>query len=167
MKKNNQGFTLVETIVYIAIFAIVAGALVTFILNINSSRLHSQTMLEVKGHGADLMRTLTTAIKNATAINSPGTGSNSGVLSINTPDVTKNPTVFSANGEALFITEGVNTALALTNNKVKITNLTFTNLTRTGTKGVIQIRFKIQNTAQQTLPEQQYGIDFYGTATLR
>ena len=165
MKKN--GFTIIETIVYVAIFSLVVGALVTFILNINSSRLRSQTMLEVKGQGADLMRTLTTAIKNSTAINSPGTGLSSGVISIETSDPAKNPTIFSANGEAIFITEGSADPIALTNNKVRVTGLVFTNATKIDTPGVVQIRFTIQNTAQQTLPEQQYSIDFYGTATLR
>ena len=165
MKKN--GFTIIETIVYVAIFSLVVGALVTFILNINSSRLRSQTMLEVKGQGADLMRILTTAIKNSTAINSPGTGLSSGVISIETSDPAKNPTIFSANGEAIFITEGSADPIALTNNKVRVTGLVFTNATKIDTPGVVQIRFTIQNTALQTLPEQQYSIDFYGTATLR
>lgn len=165
--KNNKGFSLVEAIIYIAIFTIVLGALITFMLNINSSRLHSQTMLEVKGQGADLLRLITTTIKNSTAINSPGTGISSGVLSLASGDNNKNPTVFSEDGEALYITEGANSALALTNNKVRITNLSFTNVSKTNTKGVIQIRFRIQNTASQTLPEQQYAIDFYGSASIR
>lgn len=165
--KNNKGFSLIETIVYIAIFSMFIGALVTFTLNINSSRLKSQTMLEVKGQGADLMRILTKTITNATAINYPGTGLDSGTISVNTIDALKTPTIFSGSGEAIYITEGANSALVLTNNKVKVTNLSFTNVSKINTPGLIQIRFTISNTASQKLPEQQYSIDFYGTASLR
>lgn len=165
--KKQNGFSLIETIIYIAIFSMFVGALMTFTLNINSSRLHSQIMLEVKGQGSDLMRILTKTITNSTAINYPGTGLSSGTISLNTPDSLKNPTIFSGSGEAVYITEGLNSAVALTNNKVKVTNLSFTNVSKINTPGVIQIRFTISNTASQNLPEQQYSIDFYGTASLR
>ena len=162
-----KGFSLIETIVYIAIFSAFIGALVTFALNINTSRLKTQTMLEVKGQGADLMRILTNSVKNATAINYPGTGLSSGTLSVDMSDTLVNPTIFSGSGEAIYITEGANSAIALTNNEVKVTDLSFTNVSKINTPGVIQIRFTISNTALQTLPEQQYSINFYGTASLR
>lgn len=165
--ENQKGFSIVEMIVYIAIFALFVGALVTFTLNINSSRLHSQIMLEMKDQGADLIRTLTTSIKNATAINTPGTGISSGVLSINTSSPSTTPTVFSEDGEALFVTESTGSAVALTNNKVKITNLTFTNVSRVGTPGIIQIRFTISNTASKTLAAEQYSVNFYGSSAVR
>lgn len=171
MKKNilkdKKGFSLIEAVIYIAIFTMFVGALVNFTLNLNTSRLHSQTMLEVKGQGADLMRILTKTITNATAINYPGTGLSSGAISVNLPDASKSPTIFSGSGEAIYITEGANSAVALTNNKVKVTNLSFKNVSKTATPGTIQIRFTISNTANQKLPEQQYAIDFYGTASLR
>ncbi len=165
--KNQKGFSLIEAVVYVAIFSMFIGALVTYMLNINSSRLKSQIMLEVKGQGADLMRILTNSITNATAINYPGTGLASGTLSVNTLDALKNPTIFSGSGEAIYITEGANSAVALTNNKVKVSNLSFANVSKIDTPGIIQIRFTISNTSQKTLPEEQYSIDFYATASLR
>ena len=166
-QKNQQGFSMIEMIIYIAIFSVLVGALVDFSLNINNSRLHAQMMLEVKDQGADLMRTLTTSIKNATAINTPGAGVSSGVLSLNTSSPSTTPTIFSENGEALFITEGASSAVALTNNKVKITNLTFTNVSKAGTPGIIEIRFTISNTALKTLTSEQYSVDFYGSSAVR
>ena len=169
MKKNNlqKGFSLIEMVIYIAVFAVFVGALITFLLNINSTRLHAQIVLEVNGQGASLMKTLTLAVKSATAINSPGTGVSSGVLSINTANSQTTPTVFSEDGETLYITEGTGTAMALTNNKVKLTDLTFTNVSQAGTPGIIQIRFTISNTASKTSTYEQYSTNFYGSSSLR
>ena len=166
-QEKEKGFSMVEMIIYIAIFAIFVGALITFSLNINSSRLRSQMMLEVKDQGADLMRTLTTSIKNATVINNPGTGVSSGVLSINTSNLQTTPTIFSEDGEALYITEGTSSPIALTNNKVKLTNLTFTNVSQSSTPGIIKIRFTISNTASKSSPAEQYSVDFYGSSAVR
>lgn len=163
----NKGFSMVETIVYLAIFAMFAGTLVTFVFNLNSSRLHSQIMLEVNDQGASLMRLLTRSIESASAINSPGTGGSSGVLSINTSDPLTTPTVFSEDGETLYITEGASDPVALTNNKVRLTDLNFTNVSRSATPGIIQIRFTIGNTAAKTLAEEQYSASFYGSSSLK
>jgi hypothetical protein len=165
--KNQKGFSSIEMIVYIAVFAVFVGTLMSFLLNINNTRMHAQIMLEVNDQGASLMRTLTTTIKGTTAINYPGTGASSGTISVNTTSPGTTPTIFSANGEALFITEGANAAVALTNNKVKITNLTFNNVSRVGTPGTIQIRFTISNTADKLSAYEQYSADFYGSASLR
>lgn len=163
----SNGFSMVEMIVYIAIFSMFVGALVTFALNINNSRAHNQIILEAKGQGADLMRRLTTTIEGATLINTPGTGLSSGVLSINTTSSETTPTIFSGNGEVLFITEGVSEPVALTNNKVWVKDLVFTNVSHAGTKGIIQIRFTITNSSAITDPNQQYSINFYGSSAIR
>lgn len=166
-KESQKGFSAIEMVIYVAIFAMFVGALVTFLLNIGYTRQHAQIMLEVNDQGASIMRTLTLAIKSATAINTPGTGVSSGVLSINTTSPGTTPTVFSVSGEALFITEGTNPAVALTNNKVKITNLTFYNVSQASTPGTIQIRFTISTTASKVSQYEQYSANFYGTASLR
>lgn len=162
-----KGTSLVEVVIYIALFSIFIGALGSFWLNIIGMRQRSQMMLEINNQGAFLMRVLTSSIKSATAINYPGTGVSSGTLSINTTDTQTTPTVFSENGETLFITEGINPAVALTNNKVKLTNLTFNNVSQPGTPGIIKISFTISNTASTTASYEQYSTNFYGTASLR
>jgi type II secretory pathway pseudopilin PulG len=165
--KTNKGFTLVETLVYTAIFVIMVGGIATFATNIQSSRLRMQTLLEVNDQGNSIVRTIGQAIRNADSINSPTIGSNDSSLDLATLDIGTNPTNIYQTGETLYITEGGNDPVALSNNKVQVTNLTFSNLSRPSTPGVIQFRFTLKNTASAIKAEQQYSVDFYGTASIR
>ncbi len=163
----NKGFTLIEVMIYVAIFSIVVGTLTTFALSMNSSRLRAQVMLEVNGQGASIVRTITQTVRNSTAITAPSAGNTAGALTLATSVSGTNPTSFSVTGETLYMTEGALSTVALTNNKVKLTNLVFTNLSRASTPGVVQMRFTLSNTASTTRVEQQYSVDFYGTAARR
>ncbi|MEI6843152.1 MAG: type II secretion system protein [bacterium] len=171
MKKNsiqkNSGFTLIETIIYVAIFGMVIVGLAEFALSLNSYRMRTQVMLEVSDQGASLVRTITQSVRNGTAINSPVVGNSAGVLSIATASSSTNPTTFSASGEVLYMVEGTSSAVALTNNKVKVSNLVFSNTSRPATHGTVLVRFTLSNTASTTRAEEQYSVNFYGTATIR
>ncbi len=163
----SRGFTLIETLIYVVIFSMVVGTLIAFALSMNSSRLRAQVMLEVNGQGTSMVRTITQAVRNSTGINAPTAGNTTSSLALATGVSGTNPTVFSVAGETLYVTEGTGSPIALTNNKVKVTNLVFTNLSRASTPGVVQARFTLSNTASATRVEQQYSVDFYGTAGIR
>jgi prepilin-type N-terminal cleavage/methylation domain-containing protein len=166
-RKVNKGFTLIETLVYVAIFAIMIGAITIFASNIQASRLRMQILLEVNDQGNSIVRTITQTIRNADSITSPTIGNNSSNLSLASLDISKNPTAISESGDILYITEGVGSPIALSNNKVKMTNLTFSNLSRPSTPGVIQFRFTLKNIDSAIKAEQQYSVDFYGTASIK
>lgn len=165
---NNKinGFTLVEVIIYVAIFSIFVGSLASFSNLINSSRTNNQITLEVNNQGNQAVRVITQSIRNATAINSPTVGTNSSSLSINTTTPSKNPTVFSVSGGILYITEGVSAQVALTNNKVSVQNLSFNNLSKPSTSGSIQIRFTLNNAILNSSSINR-SVDFYGSATIK
>lgn len=163
----HKGFTLVETLVYVAIFVMFVGGITTFAVQLQSSRLRAQIMLEVNGQGNSIVRSIGQTIRNAQAINAPTAGTSASSLSVATGNPVTNPTVFSQSGEVLYVTEGAGSPIALSNNNVRLTHLTFTNLSRVSTPGVVQFRFTLQNTASTTRAEEQYAIDFYGTAAIR
>ena len=164
---KNKGFTIIETLIYVAIFSIIVGALSSFVLSINSSRLRAQILFEVNDQGTNIVRIISQTIRNGQSINMPTSGSTAASLSVATANVVTNPTIFSVVDEILYITEGSGSPIALTNNKVKISNVIFTNLSRSGTPGVVEIRFTLSNIASAIKVEQQYAVDFYGTASIR
>ncbi len=65
------------------------------------------------------------------------------------------------------IKEGLANNVPLTNSKVEISNLTFKNLTRSGTPGVVQVSFTIYRVNPNNRSEYDYQKTFTGTAALR
>lgn len=68
---------------------------------------------------------------------------------------------------ALQVKEGAAAAIALNNDKVEVSNLTFKNLTRTGTPGVVQVSFTIYRKNPNSRNEYSYQKTFTGTAAIR
>lgn len=162
-----RGFTLIETLIYTALFVLIAGAIASFAATLQSSRVRTQVVLEVNGQGASVIRTITQAVRNASAINTPSVGVSGSTLSLTTLDPGTDPTVFSQTGDSLYVSEAGGADVALTNTKVAVSNLSFANRSRSGTPGVVEIRFTLSTAGSPTRPEEQYSVDFYGTAAIR
>lgn len=165
MKKNNlqKGISLVETIVYVAILSIFIVALTSFSTNLISTRLHSQTVLEVNDQGSQAIKLITQTLRNGSSINSPTIGNSGSSLSIDTGISGTNPTIFSENGGVLYITEGSGSPIALTNNKIVVSNLTFSNFSRASTPNIIKISFTVTSASTRD----PYTVNFDGSGALR
>lgn len=160
-----SGFTLVETIIYVAIFSMLIGAIFSFVGTLQISRTHNQLILEVNDQGSRISRIISSTIHSASSINSPTASSTATILSLVMASSTINPTVFSVGGDGvLYITEGAENAVALTNNKVSIDNLLFENYSKPVTPGVIRFSFIIKNTASST--KDFYSNNFYGSGAI-
>lgn len=165
--KNRHGFTLVEIVLYLAIFT---GILLTASSIFNTamqSRVKSQTIAEVEQQGAQVVQLMTQTIRNATAINSPSTGASASSLSINVVSGVNSPTIFDLSTGQLRIKEGVATAVPLTNSRIVASSLIFYNLTRASTKGIISFQFTLTHVNPSNLQEYGYSKTFYGSASLR
>jgi len=177
MKKNNlqkghartpislgsAGMSLVETIVYVAIFSIFVIGLAQFSTTLSTTRLHTQGVLEVNDQGSQALKLITQTLRNGSSVNSPTIGNNGSSLSIDTDVPATNPTVFSESGGVLYITEGADSPIALTNNKVVVSNLSFSNLSRASTPNIIKISFTITNIDARD----PYSVTFDGSGALR
>lgn len=77
--------------------------------------------------------------------------------------------IISAAGTAdtIQIKEGAGAVVGLTNSKVTVSGLTFKNLSRTDTPGVIQVSFTVSRTSQSSKNEYDYQKTFTSTAALR
>lgn len=140
-KKNNAGFTLIEIIIYVAIIGGLLVALTSFILTISGSRNKSYSEQEVNANARMALSVISKKIKSASGINAGVSifDTHPGVLSLAMASSTLNPTVFALNNGRLTITEGVGSAQFVTDQRINITNLVFTNLTGDGSRGTIGI----------------------------
>lgn len=165
--KNKNGFSLIETIIYVAIFSVFIIALVSFGSSMTASRLHNQTVLEINDQGAKIMKTITQVLRNANNVNSPSISNTASSLSVATGVPATNPTIFSENGGILYVAEGAGGQIALTNNKVIVSNLLFSNFSRPGTPNIIKISFTLTSVASSSSPGGSYSFVFNGSAGLR
>jgi type II secretory pathway pseudopilin PulG len=164
VNKRKSGFSLIEAVVYVAILGMFIFSFVTFMNMITYSRVNNQVVLETNNQGNQIVKIITQSIRNAVSVNSPSEGSVSNSLSLETN--TNNPVVFYENSGTLYVTEGSNPAVALTNNSVSISNLTFANLSQTLTSDSVQIRFTLTSTNQNANITSN-PVNFYGSASIR
>lgn len=75
--------------------------------------------------------------------------------------------IATGGGSALLITEGANPTVPLTNSKIQMSGLTFTNLTRSGTPGVVRVSFTLSRVNGSGKNEYDYQKTFTTSAALR
>ncbi len=134
--KNNQGFTLIETLIY---SAIVTGFL-TFALTISyqiiNSSDRSTDLVELNENQQFVTEKIGWALSNISAINTPSSGNSASSLSVNRLNYGGNPIVISLSGGTVMFSTSSLSAVPLTNSHVTVSNLTFRNFNFDGKTGI-------------------------------
>ncbi len=170
MEKENQnlkGFTLIEMVLYIGISAVILSALGTMISMSYQIRAKQLIISEVEQQGTEITQIINQTIRNSSSITTPIATASGSSLTLVFADVTKNPTVFDLSGTALFINEGGTGVVALSNSKVQISDLSFSNLSRASTPGTVKFNFTVSYVNPNNYPQYNYSQTFYGSASLR
>lgn len=169
---KNQGFTLLETLVYVSLLAIISTFLVNFILDINRSYTKARLKSEVISQAQQALDAITKEIKQAKSIYTPtsyfGAGDTKRQLSLeslyNLPSGENSTFVdFYIDNQKIYTKrEGQNTE-TLTSNLVKVTLLEFNLL------GGNNILIKLDAQYNTTSPDaaQQAQISLETSASLR
>ena len=131
MKRN--GFTLIETLIYIGIFSVVAVSLTGILWNTLSVNSNQQAANEVDENLRYVLSVLDEKVRSSTAIDSAA----SSTLVLKNSSYAN--TTFSVTDGVLYLKEGSASPVAVTSNKVKVDALTFTKIDMTGAKGGVAI----------------------------
>lgn len=161
------GYTLVELLVYIAIISTLLFAATAFFGVVVDARVKNQSITEVNQQGAQAMELIGQTIRNATSITTPAAGASGASLTLVVPTGSLSPTVFDSSSNVLRITEGAGAATSLTNSKVQVSSLTFRNLTRSGTPGIVQVSFTLARVNANNRNEYSYSKSFQTSVGLR
>ena len=133
--KHNQktkGFTLIETVIYIALFTIIMSLILTAFFQIFGSYNQNKGRIEIEGEANFIMQKIIWAMSGAQTINSPALNATSSTLSINKFNYASNPIVFSLRSSTAMLSRGCSMALPISNNIVKISKLEFEHLPAQG-----------------------------------
>lgn len=171
IKKNkNSGFTLIETLIYIAIIGGVVAAFVSFSISITNSRNKTYVVQEVQANTRVALDLITQKIQSASGINivSSTFDTDPGILSLSMTSSTLNPTIIglSANDGLLEIKQGNTASTTIISDEVFVSNLIFTNLTASSTRENIRVNMTI-NFVSSTDVEFNYDQSIQTSVSLR
>lgn len=96
--RKSTGFTLIELLLYVSIVGGILMTLTGFFTLALESRIKNQTIVEVDQHGQAVLDSITQAIRNATSVTSPTTGTSGNSLTLAMPTAGVNPTIFNLSG---------------------------------------------------------------------
>ena len=166
--RNKKGFTLVEMILYVAICSLFLLTLSTFMTFLLGARIRSQSIAEVNQQGFQVMHLMTSTLRNGRSVETPPIGNSSSTLSVTTGVGIYDPTIFQVSSGTLFVQEGPNTPIALTNSRVSIGGVLFENVSSSSSlEKIIRITFTVDSKNIGGRSEYTYTKTFTGSATLR
>jgi prepilin-type N-terminal cleavage/methylation domain-containing protein len=140
-----KGFTLIEFLIYISIFASILVLTFGFFWDTIFSNIQENIRQEIQENGQFSIFKISREIKRAKSIIFPSQGSSGNYLSLEMSDLSLNPTIFELENGKLKITQGGNSSYFLTTDSVKVEEISFSNLSFNQTPGIIKMEIKISS----------------------
>lgn len=166
-----RGFTLIELIIYLAIFAFIAVGFVSFSIALSNTKAKALVSSEVQSSARDALGLVTQRIKSANGVNVGASifGTDPGLLSLSMASSTLNPTIIDLdqNDGRIRIKEGAQPPVYVTSGVVKITNFVFTNLTTLSSRENIRIEMTVEYINPSGDIEYQYLQSYRTAASVR
>jgi len=167
MPNNQQGFTLLELLLYVGICGIMLIGIVSFVIELETARVKQITISEVEQQGVQVMEYMTQALRNARVVNTPTPGTSAQSISFEVSDSANTPTVFSLSSGVLQVAEGPTPQVTpLTSAAVIVQNMTVENQAYTGGRDIITIQLTLSHTNPSGTSAYHYEQTFTGTAQL-
>ena len=163
---KNQGLTLVELLIYMAILGSILAIMTGFFWNIALGYAKENSYQELQQNGRFVLTKMNQEIKKAKRINSPSPGFSANSLSLEMANPNLNPTTFDLNGGKLRIIQGTNPPYELTTDRIIVNNLQFTNLSYDNTPGTVRIEIGMNHLNPGGLIEYQAAIGLKTTVSL-
>lgn len=142
--KNHRGFTLMETILYVAIISIFVGGVILFSWDMVYGNVKSSVQREVMDNLRLASKKIQYEIRNASDVSINSSSS----ITLTSAEASRNQTLIDLNGGRIRFGYGNSGSCTyaspcyLTSSHVVVTSLTFTNLSNTGSSSKV-IRFSI------------------------
>lgn len=167
--RSTQGFTLIETLIYGLLVSGMILVSVLFSLSISEGNQSARAYQEVQQNARMAMERMIQEIRAANNLDAAGSvfGTSPGTLSLTHDDASKSPTVFDVSGEILRIRQGTGAIIPLTSDLVRVTTLTFTNLSVSNRTKNIRISLTIEHLNPENIAVYQASTTIQASATIR
>ncbi len=165
--KKNNGFTLVELLVYFGILVLLLLIIGTILFNVIQSKTKLETVQETSQNARTVMELISDRVRNAQSVTSPAQGASGAGLTLVMADATKNPTIFSVSSGKLQIKEGSGATTTVSSDNVTISSILFSNVSYSGQPGSVRIQMTISSSDTTGRREYTNQETFYTTVTTR
>lgn len=176
-KLQNNGFTLIEMIIYVSLFAVILFIIVRLFWQVQLSDVRGRTMHEAQENAGQVVDTFEYYVRKADDINTGSStfGVHPGVLSIQDSSnvlidtYTKNITLGGQphSIRKLRLTEGAYPSLDLTSDHVDVTDFQLTNLTQGAEPDVILIDLTLSSLNPSSDELYDYSFVIHSSINLR
>ena len=123
---TQRGFTVIETVIYVAILGIFIGALLVSVDSVFKNSERTSTHVVNENEANFLLRKFSWVLTNVSNINVPTVGATSTMLSVNKLSGTTNPIVLTVTASStITIKKGTGPATAISSPYIPITNVLF------------------------------------------
>jgi len=160
--QKKTGFTLVEMIIYVTIFAVILTIIIQVFWQVNITGNRVQASAELQENVSQVINIAVRTVREGESLNTGASifGSNPGVLVIDDTDTMLIDTyakMISIAGQNISIrklqlTRGFNAPVDITSDHVNVTNFKLTNMTPAGHPGVVQIELEVSRINPQNDP---------------
>ena len=161
---DRQGFTLVELLLFLAIFSIVAVVMLPMLYATVETRMRQQTIELVEDNANQALQQIERRIRNAERIIAPTMGSTGSVLVLQMASGSLNPMIIGAQTGALVVIE-YDLRRTLTSSQVAISNFVVRNTSSDDDAPSVSLSFKVSRTIRLQMPH-TYTRFFEAAATL-
>lgn len=139
---KEKGYSLVELLIYVAIFAVTAVFLTAILISVTKIQTRQNSVNEVSQQVAFVAGTVQQLVQQSSIIDVT-TGVSTSTLKLRMASSTLDPTVIFASGTAVYLSEGTvipsSTPVALTNSNVTVNNFAITKYENPGGLALIQL----------------------------
>jgi len=164
--RSQGGFTLLEVILWLAISATLLSAAVLLFVQIQSVFIKSQVVSEVEGQGIQAMQIVIQTIQDSVEVVTPTLGNDSASISLNLDNGSLDTTDISIDGDgSLQIIESGGTPIQLTNGRVIVSNLLFSNFSSSTEYSSIRVEFDLSHVNLSNRNEFSYTRNFRSAAS--
>jgi prepilin-type N-terminal cleavage/methylation domain-containing protein len=166
-KKQKRGFTLIEVLLYMAVSSVIIFTLASVLYILTPAQAKNRTVIEVEEQGLFVTQEIIKRIREAEGVTAPSAGVSAATLTLDTASTSTDPVVFTLSSGVLQLEEAGGGAVSLTNDRVTVSGLSFSNLSKADTPGVVSFEFTLTHINPELRNEFDYEQIFRGSASLR
>lgn len=141
---RKEGFTLIEILIYVAIFSVILFSMITFVFRVIEDRTKTIVDREVQQNTRFVLDRINETARNAIRIKVPSPNATSTALVLKMADPVLDPTRFELKGGVVWMKEGKRNARPLTTSQVTVTSLLFSNVSYAGTPGAVKTDLSLE-----------------------
>lgn len=145
--KQRGGFTVLELVIFSAIFTMTAIAFISILITMTRVQLRQGAAAEVNQQSQFLLQTIQRYVEQSSLVETDA-GNSTTSLKLRMSNPNYDPTRIYLSGTTIYIQESSTPAQALTSNRVNITDLSFIKKSNPGGKDSVAISFAMEYNTQ-------------------